>query len=181
MLTVARSCPASLYFVWAGWQWLCKHGNGKFMIISVGLTPWTPPDTSWHLHGKYCDEIVININQAAQSTQNCLFSLFSLLRWELRERWEAGRITSHLCNLQVLSNYRNVWQYLTICCDQFIIIQSRYFMVTSLIITDWDISADWDPTWSSSASASICYTGLTWGQTGLVIGGGEECDNYSRL
>ena len=36
-------------------------------------------------------------------------------------------------------------------------------MVTRLIITDWDISAESDPTWSSSASATICYS-----QTGLV-------------
>lgn len=55
----------------------------------------------------------------------------------------------------------------------------RYFMVTRLImIRDWDISADFDPTWSSSASATICYTGLTWAQPGHLIGGSEECDNY---
>ena len=102
--------------------------------------------------------------------QNCPFSLrrftpvsFLCFKMErLRDRTvKRGRITSHLCNLQVLSNYRNVWQYLSICCDQFIIIQSRYFMVTRLIITDWDISADSDPTWSSWASATICYSGLT--------------------
>ena len=66
-----------------------------------------------------------------------------------------------LITICIMIGWKSLLWSFTICCDQFIIIQSRYFMVTRLIITDWDISADSDPTWSSWASATICYSGLT--------------------
>ena len=81
--------PAYILSQSSGWHWLCKHGDGKFMIIRVGLTP---PDT--------CSVNIVTKLSHLTSThqQNCLFSLrrFTLksflcfnLRWErLRDRTE---------------------------------------------------------------------------------------------